>query len=129
MISGNQRASCPARGEQRAPRRCTAARVKNCNIALGDELGQVSRIGQHGHGIFARHRQRDDFSSGTGDGLRQAPAFRHNDRASPGADQRLGDFDGRLLAAPGLEARHDLQYGHLVGHGIVFGEKPCSRYG
>jgi hypothetical protein len=31
----------------------------------------------------------------------------------------LRDLDGRLLAASGIEARHDLQYGHFR-HGTRF---------
>jgi len=42
-----------------------------------------------------------------------------NEGRRAGAGERIGDLKGRLLAAAGVEARHDLQYGHF-GHALDF---------
>ena len=44
--------------------------------------------------------------------LSHAAAFGGDQRAGAGAGERLRDLDGRQFASPGIEARHDLKYGH-----------------
>jgi hypothetical protein len=63
--------------------------------------------------------KRGDFAAGPGDGGCHPAPFGGNEGGGAGAGKRFGDLDGRLLAAPGIEARHGLQYGHLC-HGPRF---------
>ncbi len=83
------------------------------HVSLLDEPGQPSRIGEHGHGILARHGQCDDFAAGLRQGRCHPAPFGGNEGGGAGARERLGDLDGRLLAAPGLEPGNGLQDGYL----------------
>ena len=87
------------------------------DIALLDEAFEPLGVGKHGERILARHGQRDDLAAGLGHGICHAAPCGGNEGLGPGPGQRFGDLDGRLLAAAGVEARHDLQYGQF-GHGL-----------
>ena len=69
-------------------------------------------IRKHGERILARDGKGDDLATCLPDRRRQASACRGDQGRRASAGERLGDLDGRLLASPGIEARHDLQYGH-----------------
>src|SRR5262245_5294016 len=61
----------------------------------------------------------NDLAAAIGDGGCQSVAFGGNESRGAHTRERLRDLDGRLLAASGIEARHDLQYGRLL-HGTRF---------
>src|SRR5680860_448054 len=113
VIGGHEGALRPPRRKKRAPGRGPAPRMKKRDVARFDDLRQPACIGQNGDGVLARHRQGDDLAAGVRDSGCHTPPFGGNQGLRAGAGERLRDFDGRLLAAPGIEPRHDLQYGHL----------------
>ena len=69
------------------------------DLALLDEALEPCCIGEHGKGILARHGKGHDFATGLGDGGRYPPACGGNGGFRAGPGERLGDLDGRLLAA------------------------------
>ncbi len=83
------------------------------DATLLDEPREPPRIGKDGERVLARHGKRDDLAAGLSDGGCHPAAFGGNEGGRASAGERFGDLDGRLLAAPGIEARHDLQDGHL----------------
>ena len=112
VIGCDERPVAAARGEQRAPRRCAASRMDEIDAAFDDQPLQAPSIRKHGERILARDGKGDDLATGLPDRRRQASACRDDQGRRASAGERLGDLDGRLLASPGIEARHDLQYGH-----------------
>ncbi len=119
VISGDERPTRPARGDERAPGRRPAPGMDEIDAALLDQLREPARIGKNRERVLARDGQGNDLAAGIGNGGCQSPSFGGNESRSAHARERLRDLDGRLLAASGIEARHDLQYGHLR-HGIRF---------
>ena len=82
------------------------------DASLLDKAGDAADIGEHGERRFARDRKRHDLAAGLRHLLSHVAPFGGDQRLSPGADERLCNLDGRHFASPGIEARHDLKYGH-----------------
>ena len=119
VIGGDEGSSRPARGDERAPGRRPASGMDEIDAAFLDQLREPARIGENGERVLARDGKRNDLAAGIGDGGCQSASFGGNESRGACARKRLRDLDGRLLAASGIEARHDLQYGHLR-HGTRF---------
>jgi hypothetical protein len=83
------------------------------DLTIFDQAPEAPHVGKNGEGIFARHGKRDDLAAGLHDGSRHAATFAGDESRGTGAGERIGDLHRRLLAAASIEARHDLQYGHL----------------
>ena len=82
------------------------------DTSLLDQTGEAADIGEDGERRFARHGQRHDLAAGACHLIRHAAAFGGDQGAGADAGKCLRDLDGRQFAAPGIEARHDLKYGH-----------------
>ena len=82
------------------------------DLAVPDQLGEAPDIGKDGERRFARHRKGHDLAAGLAHLIGHAAAFGGDERARARAGQRLRDLDGRQFASPGIEAGHDLEYGH-----------------
>ena len=82
------------------------------DASLLDQLREAADIGEDGEWRFARHRERHDLAAGARHLLGHAAAFGGDQRAGADPGERLRDLDGRQFASPGIEARHDLEYGH-----------------
>jgi hypothetical protein len=86
------------------------------DVAILDQMLEPAGIGEKSERVLARHGKLDDLAAGLNDGGCHAAPFSGDEGSRTGAGERFGDLDGRLLTASGIEARHDLQYGHLC-HG------------
>ena len=82
------------------------------DASLLDQGRDAADICKDGERRFARHGKRHDLTAGECDLLSHAAAFGSDQRAGANAGKRLRDLDGRQFASPGVEARHDLKYGH-----------------
>jgi hypothetical protein len=74
--------------------------------AAQGELGDDALAGS-GHG------EGDDFAASSSDSSCHPAPFSGNESRSTGTRQRLRDLNRALLAASGIEARHNLQDGHV----------------
>ena len=83
------------------------------NVPFFHKVGKPLRVVENRERVLARERQRNVFAAGLFDLCCQSSPFARDQCGRSRARQRFGDLDGRLLAASGVETRHDLQNGYL----------------
>ena len=78
---------------------------KRCSIQL-DKLCKALRVSENGQRVLACKRQTNEFAAGVFETPYESSALGSHQGFRARGGQRFGDLDGRLLAAPGFEARH-----------------------